>query len=97
MFQERLSTLAFGTLKVTNLGKEIVMNSLLMLIWIRQDKTFLPVYCAMFSLTWFDDCSILFLYMYFNNDSVSEIIYSSLVATVGIGELNPYKFKYETV
>jgi len=32
MFQERLSTLAFGTLKVTNLGKEIVMNSLLMLI-----------------------------------------------------------------
>jgi len=35
--------------------------------------------------------------MYFNNDSVSEIIYSSLVATVGIGELNPYKFKYETV
>jgi len=23
--------------------------------------------------TWFDDCSFLFLYTYFNNDSISEI------------------------
>jgi len=27
MFQERLSTYAFGTLKVTNLGKQTVLNS----------------------------------------------------------------------
>jgi len=28
------------------------------------------VHCVMFSLTWFDDCSFLFLYTYFNNDSI---------------------------
>jgi len=50
----------------------------------------------MFSLTWFDDCSFLFLYTYFNNDSISEI-QTSRVATVGIGELSPSKFKYETL
>jgi len=50
----------------------------------------------MFSLTWFDDCSFLFLYAYFNNDSISEI-QTSPVATVGIGELNHSKFKYETL
>jgi len=50
----------------------------------------------MFSLTWFDACSFLFLYTYFNNDSISEIS-TSPVATVGIGELSPSKFQYETV
>ena len=50
----------------------------------------------MFSLTWFDDCSFLFLYTYFSNDSISEI-YTSPVATVGIGELSHSKFKYETL
>jgi len=32
----------------------------------------LSVHCVMFSLTWFDDCSFLFLYTYFNNDSISK-------------------------
>jgi len=50
----------------------------------------------MFSLTWFDDCSFLFLYTYFNNDSISEIS-TSPVATVGIGELSLYKIEYETL
>ena len=50
----------------------------------------------MFRLTWFDDCSFLFRFTYFNNDSTSEI-YTSSVATVGIGELSPSKFKYETL
>ena len=49
----------------------------------------------MFSLTWFDDCSFLFLYTYIN-DSISEI-WTSPVATVGIGELSPSKYKYETL
>jgi len=34
-----------------------------------KDKTFLIVYCAMFSLTWSDDCSFLFPNIYFNNNS----------------------------
>jgi len=34
--------------------------------------------------------------MYFNNDSISEIL-TSPVATVGSGELSPSKFKYETL
>jgi len=38
----------------------------------------------------------LFLYTYFNNDSLSEI-YTSPVITVGIGELSTSKFKYETI
>jgi len=50
----------------------------------------------MFSLTWFGDCSLLFLYTYFNNESISEIK-ASPVAAVGIGELSPSKFKYETL
>ena len=50
----------------------------------------------MFNLTWFDDCSFLFLYTYFNNDSISEIE-TSPIAMVGIGELSPSKFKYETL
>ena len=50
----------------------------------------------MFSLTWFDDCSFLFLYTYFNHDSISEI-WTSPIATVDICELSPSKFKYETV
>ena len=49
----------------------------------------------MFSLTSFDDCSFLFLYTYFNNDSISEI-YTSPVAVVSIRELSPSKLKYET-
>jgi len=49
----------------------------------------------MFSLTWFDDCSFVFLYTYFN-DSISEIK-ASPVATVDIGELSPTKFKCETL
>jgi len=36
--------------KVTNLGKQIVMNSKAILLCRRQDKTFLTVYCVMFSL-----------------------------------------------
>ena len=36
-------------------------------------QKFLTVYCVVFSLTWFDDCSFLFLHTYFNNDSISEI------------------------
>ena len=66
MFQERLST-------VTNLGKQIVMNSQIILLWRRPGQNLWTVYCVMFSLTWFDDCSFLFLYMYFNNDSISGI------------------------
>jgi len=50
----------------------------------------------MFSFTWFNDCSFLFLFTYFNNDSISEI-QTSPVATVGIGELSLSKFKYETL
>jgi len=46
----------YNTLKVANLGKQIVMNSEMILLWRRQDKTFSTVYCAMFSLTWIDDC-----------------------------------------
>jgi len=46
----------------------------------------------MFSSTWFNDCGFLFFYAYFNNDSISEI-WTSPVATVGIGELSPSKFK----
>jgi len=30
----------------------------------------LTVYCVLFSLTWFDDCSFLFIYTYFKNDSI---------------------------
>jgi len=30
----------------------------------------LIVYCALFSRTWLDDCSFLFLNTYFNNDSL---------------------------
>ena len=44
----------------------------------------------MFSLNWFDDCSFLFLYTYFNSDSISKI-WTSPVATVSIGELSPSK------
>jgi len=51
---------AFGALKVTNLGKQISMN---FYRWCcceeGQDKTFSIVYCALFSLTWFDGCSFL--------------------------------------
>jgi len=36
-------------------------------------QTILTVYYVMFSPTWFDDCSFSFLFMYFNNDSISEI------------------------
>ena len=50
----------------------------------------------MFSLSWFDDCSFLFLYTYFNNDSISEI-WNCPVATAGIGELSPSEFQYETL
>jgi len=50
----------------------------------------------MFSLTRFDDCSFLFIYTYFNNDSISKIE-TSPVAKVGIDELGPSKFKYETL
>ena len=50
----------------------------------------------MFNLTWFDDCCFLFLYTYFSNVSISNIS-TSPVATVGIGELTPSKFKYETL
>jgi len=50
----------------------------------------------MFSLTLFDDCGFLFLHTHFNNDSISEI-WNSPVATVGIVELSPSKFKYETL
>jgi len=50
----------------------------------------------MFSPTWFDDRSFLFLFTYFNNDSTSKIL-TSPVATAGIGELSPSKFKYETL
>jgi len=32
----------------------------MILLWRRQDKTFLSVYCVMFGLTWFDDCSFCF-------------------------------------
>jgi len=32
------------------------MNSLVILVWRRQDKTFSTVYCVMFSLTWIDYC-----------------------------------------
>jgi len=41
--------------------------------WRRQDKTFLTVYCVMFSLTWFDDCSFSYFYTYFNNDSKTKL------------------------
>jgi len=39
-------------------------------------KTFLIIwaYCAMFSLSRFDDCSFLFLNTYFNNDSLSAVL-----------------------
>ena len=50
----------------------------------------------MFNLTWFNDCSFLFLYAYFNNDSIREIL-TCPVATVGIGELSPSKLEYETL
>jgi len=50
----------------------------------------------MFSLTWFNYCSFLFFFTYVNNDSISKI-QTSPVATVGIGELSPSKFKYETL
>jgi len=36
-------------------------------------QNFWTVHCVMFSLTWFDDCSFLFLYTHFKNDSISEI------------------------
>jgi len=36
------------------------------------------------------------LYTYFNNDRISEIE-TSPVATVGIGELSPSKFKYKAL
>ena len=72
------------------------MNSYIILLWRRQDKTFLTVCCFIFNLTWFDDCSFLFLFTYFNNDSISAIS-TSPVATVGTGELSPSKFKYETL
>jgi len=50
----------------------------------------------MFNFTWFNDCSFLFIYAYFINDSISEIE-TSPVATVGIGELSPSKFECETL
>jgi len=37
----------------------------------------------MFSLTWFNGCSFLFLFTYFNNDSISEI-QTSPVAMAGL-------------
>jgi len=53
----------FGTLKVTNLGKQILMNSYR---WFcceeGQDKTFSIFYCALFSLTWLNDCSFLYVF-----------------------------------
>jgi len=36
-----------------------------MIFYEGQDKTFSIVYCALFSLTSFDDCSFLFLYTVF--------------------------------
>jgi len=43
------------------------------------------VYCVMFSLTWFDYCSFLFLHTYLNNDNTSENL-TCPVATVVIGQ-----------
>ena len=56
----------------------------MILLWRRKDKTFLTVYCVKFGLSWFDDCSFLFLYTYFTSDRISEIkpVQSSLWALV---------------
>jgi len=37
--------------------------------------------------------NVAFFYTYFNNDSICEI-QTSPIATVGIGDLSPSKFKY---
>jgi len=55
---------AFDTIKVTNLGKQIVRNFYIFSLRGRQGKTLSTVCCIMFNLNWFDDCSFLFLYMY---------------------------------
>jgi len=58
--------------KMTNLGKQILMKSLIILLW-RPGLNPFNFLCTLFSLTWFDDCSFLFLNTYFNNDSIREV------------------------
>ena len=81
---------------MTNLGQtncdEFVDNFVIK----KAGQSLLTVHCVIFNLTWFDDCSFLFLHTYFNNDSISEI-QTSPVATVGIRELSLSKCKYETL
>ena len=73
MFQERLSTPSIRYIKSDKLMQTNCNEPQLILLWRRQDKTFLTVYRVMFNLTWFEDGSSQFLYTYFNNDSISEI------------------------
>jgi len=95
MFQERLSALSIRYIKSDKLT-QTNCNEFLDNFVMKAGENLLTVHSVMFSLTWFDDYSFLFLYTYFNNDSISEI-WASPVAAAGIGELSPSKFKYETV
>jgi len=57
VFLERLPTLSFLCIKLTNLGKQI--NEFLndFVVKASRTKILLLVYCTLFSFTWFDDCS----------------------------------------
>jgi len=75
-----------AALKVPNLGKQILMNSYMILLWRRPGrKSFLIVYCALFSLTWFGDCSILHVFQQWQHEG--SLKHSRL----------PSKLKYETL
>jgi len=96
MFQERLSTLSIPYIKSDKLRQTNCNEFLDNFVMKKAGQNLFTVYCVMFNFTWFNDCSFLFIYAYFINDSISEIE-TSPVATVGIGELSPSKFECETL
>ena len=64
IFQERLFTLSIRYMKSDKLGQTNCDELLDNFVMKKAGQTFLIVHCVMFSLTWFDDCSFLFLYTY---------------------------------
>jgi len=53
----------------------------MVVLWRRPGQN-LTIYCALFSLTWFDVCSFLFLNTYFNNDSIREVSLCSILCSL---------------
>ena len=74
MFQDSLSTLSIRHVKSEKL-RQTNCNEFFDNFVMKKagQNIFNCLYCVMFRFTWLDDCSFLFLFTYFNNDSMSEI------------------------